>query len=374
MQKIYWREMMKIDVKRMLVKAVISVIAVAIFLFGYYFVYLYCGYQRIEDKMYLDVVDNTETEIPVNEELTLVTHNIGFGAYSDDYSFFMDGGEYGTAISEEAVESNLTGIIETLKKESPDLLLLQEVDIDGTRSYHIDQTERFSENFAEYDSVTAINYDSPYFFYPFHDPIGKNKSGMMTMSKYSILNSKRRSLPVEDSLYKYFDLDRAYSVTTMETTGKKVLMVYNVHLSAYTSDGTIADEQLKLLLEDMKAEYDKGRYVIAAGDFNKDLLGDSSKYFERREGDFTWAKPINTELIPEGITLYATSNAPSCRNADSPYRGDGTDFVLTVDGMLASDNVTVVSSETIDAGFSFSDHNPVKYKLILEDETVEIQK
>lgn len=360
---------MKINIKRLIIKTVASVLAVSIFLVGYYFVYLYCGYQRIKDNQELEVTDRTEKVLPINEPISLMTYNIGFGAYSDDYSFFMDGGEHGKAFSEQAVRANLWEAMDVIEKHDPDVLFLQEVDIDGTRSYHIDQTAELTEEFEEYDSATAVNYDSTYFFYPFHDPIGKNKSGMMTMSKYNIARSWRRSLPVEDSLYKYLDLDRAYTVTRVSTVDGKSLTVYNVHLSAYTSDGSIADEQLKLLLEDMKGEYEKGRYVVAAGDFNKDLLGDSSKYFERREEDFTWAKPINSELIPEGITLYAATNAPSCRNADSPYRGDGTDFVLTVDGMLASANVKVVSSETVDTAFSCSDHNPVKYEIILAGET-----
>ena len=216
-----------------------------------------------------------------------------------------------------------------------------------------------------YDSVMAINYNSPYYLYPLREPIGKNKSGIMTLSRYNIAYSTRWELPVENSLYKYLDLDRAYSVS-MISTGGASLMLYNIHLSAYTEDGSIADEQLKLLLEDMTKEYEKGRYVIAAGDFNKDLLGDSSLYFEREEMELAWAKPINTEFLPEGINLYAASNVPSCRNANKPYKGDGTDFVLTVDGMLSSANVTVVSSETLDEGFKHSDHNPVKYTIILE--------
>ena len=188
----------------------------------------------------------------------------------------------------------------------------------------------------------------------------------MTLSKYNIVLVRRRSLPVEDSLYKYLDLDRAYTMAKFPTVGGKDLYVYNLHLSAYTSDGSIADEQLRMLVEDMKSQYDKGRYAVALGDFNKDLLEDSSKYFERSDGEFTWAQPINTELIPEGVKLYAATNAPSCRNADSPYRGDGTDFVLTVDGMLATDNVEVVLCETVDTQFKCSDHNPVKYKIILK--------
>ena len=359
---------MRSKAKKITVKALLVFLAFVLFLAAYYVVYLYCGYQRIDNNILLDITDETETRVPVGQEITLMTYNIGFGAYSRDYSFFMDGGEHARAYSAEAVIQNINNAIKVIEAQNPEIVLLQEVDIDGTRSYHIDQTAKISEHFEGYDSTVAVNYDSPYFLYPLHQPIGKNKSGMMTLSKYNISRTFRRRLPVEESLYKYFDLDRAYTVSKIPAEGGKILVVYNVHLSAYTSDGSIADEQLEILVLDMMSEYKKGNYVVALGDFNKDLLGDSSIYFERGDGEFTWAQPINTELIPDGLTLYASTNAPSCRNADSPYRNDGTDFVLTVDGMLASDNVQVVLCETVDTDFESSDHDPVKYKIILNSQ------
>ena len=47
----------------------------------------------------------------------------------------------------------------------------------------------------------------------------------------------------------------------------------------------------------------------------------------------------------------------SCRNADAPY--SPAQLTLTVDGFLVSDNVEVVDSAVLDAGFLYSDHNPV---------------
>ena len=259
-----------------------------------------------------------------------------------------------------------TGAIETIKDKNPDFILWQEVDTDGTRSYHINQKDLICEKFTGYDSVFAQNYDSPYFLYPFNEPIGANKSGILTLSRFNIESGIRKSLPVENSLTKYLDLDRAYSVSVIKTSDGKELVLYNVHLSAYTSDGTIAEEQLKILSADMQQQYDKGNYIIAAGDFNKDMLGDSSKYFERCEGEYNWAVPFNESLLPQGITSYSGSNVPSCRNAESAFKGDGTDFVLSVDGMLVSDNVEVLRCETIDTSFAYSDHNPVYLKFILK--------
>lgn len=330
-----------------------------------YLLYVVLSYHRVEDNLTLEIEGNATKNAPVNTELSLLTYNIGFGAYSADYSFFMDGGEHSRAISKDAVLNNTNGVLDVIADKNPDFVLLQEVDIDGTRSYHINQKNLIAEKLEGFDSVFAENYNSPYFLYPIYEPIGANESGILTLSRFNIESSIRRSLPVENSLDKYFDLDRAYSVSVLKTDNGKDLVLYNVHLSAYTSDGTIADDQLKMLSEDMLLQYEKGNYIIAAGDFNKDMLGDSSKYFERPEGQYNWAAPFNNSLLPKGIKSYSGSNSPTCRNAEAPYKGDGTDFVLSVDGVLVSDNVEVLSCETVDTAFAYSDHNPVTLKFVL---------
>ncbi len=331
-----------------------------------YLLYVVFSYYRVEDKQELTVYGEAVGAVPVGDELTLVTYNIGFGAYSDDYSFFMDEGEHSRAFSKEAVLENTEGALGAIGGQSPHFVMLQEVDVDGTRSYHVDQTRLMAKGLSGYDRVYGQNYDSPYFLYPFNEPIGANEAGMMTFSAYDISSAVRRSLPIEESLYKYLDLDRCYTVSTVEAENGKSLVLYNVHLSAYTSDGTIADEQMKMLAADMEAQYKEGNYVIAAGDFNKDLLGNSSEYFKRDEGDYTWAKPFDTRLLPEGMTHHTGSNVPTCRNADSPYRGDGTDFVLSVDGVIVSGNIEVLSCATVDTAFAYSDHNPVSLQFKLK--------
>jgi endonuclease/exonuclease/phosphatase family metal-dependent hydrolase len=145
---------------------------------------------------------------------------------------------------------------------------------------------------------------------------------------------------------------------------ERSLVVYNLHLSAYSSDGEITNTQQRTLLSDMQSEYEAGNYVIAGGDFNRDLLGDSSEYFNRQSKEATWAKPFPTDFLSDDFTLCAPSNAPSCRDADTAYDPEST-FVLSVDGFIVSDNVEVSSCETDDMRFAYSDHNPVRLEFKL---------
>ena len=346
-------------IKKLAKHVAVSVIAITLFMVAYYVVYLYCGYQRIADKEFPDVEKNTEEVVPSADTLSLMTYNIGFGAYSSDFSFFLDGGEHARAFSKDDVKKNVNGVISVLSEYSPDIIMLQEVDVKGTRSYGVDQTEMIRSAFTGYNNGFAVNYDSPYFLYPLSEPIGKNKSGIMTLSKYNIEMYRRNSLPVEEGIERYLDLDRCFTVSRISVDNGKKLMVYNVHLSAYTKDGSISDRQLEVLLESVKKEYDRGCYIIVLGDFNKDLLIDSGKYFDRPDEEYNWGKPINTDLLPSYMSVVADTETPTCRNANKAYAGDGTDFVITIDGALVSDNLEVVTVKTVDTGFSYSDHNPV---------------
>ena len=362
-------------------KIILCVFLALVLVVGGYLAYVFIDYHRLPDHQELPVHvlykggvllendDHPLIEPAVETPYCIVSYNIGFGAYSDDYGFFMDGGTESRARSAEAVLANIGGAMDTLGECAPDLMLIQEVDTDGTRSYHIDESEllledlttRFAETALYYDF--AENYDSPYLMYPFSSPHGANKAGIMTFSAFPIDSALRRSLPIETGFTKLLDLDRCYSVSRIPVDGGGELVLYNLHLSAYTSDGTIATEQLRMLLEDMQGEYETGNWCIAGGDFNKDLLGNSADYFGASDKEYTWAQPIPPETF-DGVEIQLiapldeTNPVPSCRNADGPYHAG--QYVLTVDGFLVSPNVSVSEATVVDTGFRYSDHNPVR--------------
>ena len=244
-----------------------------------YVIYVFAAYYRVEDWQTLSVVhcDAASAAPMEGAPQTGVTYrvssaNVGFGAYSADYSFFMDGGKESRARSRQAVDENMRGEVSLVKDLSPDFALFQEVDIYGTRSWHIAEDaylDDVMEN-SEFNKVFAQNYDSPYLFYPLINPHGANQSGILTLSRHPISSAVRRSLPIETGIMKLVDLDRCYSVSRIPMENGRELVLYNLHLSAYTSDGTIATAQLEMLCADMLAEYENGNYCVAGGDFNKD--------------------------------------------------------------------------------------------------------
>lgn len=355
-----------------LTKRILICLALLLAVIIAYLTYVFIRYYRIEDNKPLDIFNPTvvSDSIDTNQEHSILSWNIGFGAYLQDYTFFMDGGKESRARSLDALNDNINAICDTLKSYNSDIILTQEVDFDSTRSFHIDERQIIEDKVQSYSTMFGQNYDSPYLFYPIFKPHGANKSGLFTMSKYDMHDGLRRSLPVQKGFAKIVDLDRCYDICRIRTSNDKYLVLINFHLSAYTTDPEISNKQLEKIYETIQKEYNRGNYVICGGDFNKDLLGDSSEIFGVKYiKKLSWCQPFPENDLPEHIKLVkpydSGSKIPSCRSNYEPYQ-KGHTFVCTVDGFLVSDNVNVRSSSVYDTEFKFSDHNPVLMLFTLE--------
>ncbi len=355
-----------------ILKRVLVVILIIIAGAGIYVGYVLTSYYRLDDKLTLEVKRSGENayfsedyKIAPGQAYFIMTYNIGFGAYTKDYSFFMDGGKSSWAKDEETVIADICGMAEIINHVGPDILLLQEVDLDGTRSYHVDELELMNQFVKGYYYSYAQDYDSPFLFFPPWEPHGANKSCLVTYSRAEIRESMRRSLPISESLSRLVDLDRCYSISRIPTENGLELCVYNVHLSAYGGSDAIRQAQLNTLYEDIKADYAKGNYVICGGDYNHNLKK------ENQENAPEWAYLFPRESIPEGFHMaiddarqeHVVHN--TCRSASEPYNEETT-YTVTLDGFIVSDNVSVNYYQNMDWGYELSDHDPVLMQFILQ--------
>ena len=154
-----------------------AVLALLVVVLGYV-AYVFIDYHRIGDQE-LTVEWNAAATVETGKEYGILSYNIGFGAYEDDYSFFMDGGTESRAWSEERLTANIERIGAFLQQQDADLYLLQEVDRDSTRSYHVDEVAMLTAQLPGLGYIWAQNYDSPYLFYPLDQPHGKSVSGLL---------------------------------------------------------------------------------------------------------------------------------------------------------------------------------------------------
>lgn len=369
---------MKKKIAKRILLSLASILLVFVITVGCYLEYVILQYYRIEDRGVLEINDKNENVLAYGDTLTITTYNIGFGAYSRDYSFFMDSGymkdgtyvsgKYAKARNEGVVKTNTNGAINSLTNTESDFIFLQEVDVDATRSYGINQYEMLMDKFNTYDSAYASNFHSAYLLYPFNDFIGKTEAGIVTMSKYDIESSVRHSLPIDNSFpTRFFDLDRCFSVTRVKVNNGKELVLINVHLSAYDEGGLIRKAQMGVLNEILKEEKEKGNYVVAGGDFNHDIVG-SINTFKTEQKVPEWVYALNDDDLESGYKFVSDTDTPTCRSTDMPYTKD-VNYTVVIDGFIVSDNIEVISADVSvgdDNLFLHSDHNPVTMEFKLK--------
>lgn len=308
-----------------------------------------------------------EAVLETGKPLTVVSWNCGYGALGDNAEFFMDGGTSVYTADKERVMTNLNGIKEKLQALSPDFVILQEVDINSSRSYGIDERAILRDVKPGATEAFAYNFNALYIPYPI-PPIGHVEGGLYTLSAAQPRIAERISLPVPFSWpVRLVNLKRCLLVSRYPVKGTdKELVLVNLHLEAYDS-GEGKEAQTRQLVTFMQEEYAKGNYVIAGGDFNQRFSNvDQSDYPVYKT---TWQPGIiNAEDFGSDFSLLMDNSAPTCRSLDRPLAGDSLEsfqFYL-IDGFIVSANVTTDAVETLDFGFTCSDHNPVRMTFTLE--------
>jgi endonuclease/exonuclease/phosphatase family metal-dependent hydrolase len=357
-------------VKRILV-VIGAIIAALVLIVGGYVAYLMITYDRIPDNEAVEIIGNpTGSVLSTGTDYSAATYNIGFGAYTPDYTFFMDEGimkdgaqtvgEHSVAVSKESVLACTEGAIETMRALNPDFALFQEVDTDSTRSYGVNQKEAIEAAFPTMGAAFAVNFHTAFLAYPPSEPHGIVNGGLLSLSNATIDKAVRRSYPVDFGFpTKFFDLDRCFLVERIPVENGKELVLINSHMSAYDEGGVIREQQLELIMGVLASEAAAGNYVIAGGDWNHSLCGSDSLYPSQQLIP-PWLATFDESVLPNGFTVVEPDNlaaVATCRGADIPYE-KGVTYTVTIDGFIVSDNVNA-HAVNVDTGFQYSDHNPV---------------
>lgn len=298
--------------------------------------------------------------------LTVMTWNVGYGALGDNADFFMDGGTGVRTATKERVNENLNGILAKIRETAPDVLFLQEADVSSSRSSRVNETQFFLDSLPGYRMTFANNFKVSFLPYPI-PPIGKVDSGLATYSSFAADSTQRVQLPIPFSWpIRMANLKRCVLIDRVPIEGTdKYLVLVNLHLEAYDSgEGKAA--QTEMLRDILETEAKNGNYVIAGGDFNQVFSNvDTSAY--PLDPALWQCGRIDVSAFPEGWQFLMDNRTPTCRSLDRPYEGaDKADFqYYMIDGFIVSSNIIVEQLETIDAGFTCTDHNPVVLKLTL---------
>lgn len=312
----------------------------------------------------VETVGGQAMSLATGDSIKLVAWNIGYGALGDNADFFMDGGKMVYTGDETRVRANIDAIVSEVKTQDPDILLLQEIDLDSSRSYHIDQTNYF-DGLGFNNSAFANNFKVAYFPFPI-PPYGKIDSGIATYSNYPTTSATRIQLPCPFSWpVKTINLKRCVLVTRIPVEGGKELVIVNLHLEAY-DDGEGKAAQAQMLMDILNEETAKGNYVIAGGDFNQSFSNVNVKYPVFPEQWQPAAMDVSSFENDWQFLMY--EDTPSCRSLYAPLAGNDPNSLqyYVIDGFILSSNIRVDSYEIHDLGFVNSDHNPQILNITLE--------
>ena len=351
---------MKKILKTLLILILVVILAVA-GLFGYLTV---TEYKPADIEVLTPLcADDSSPLIEDGASLRILSWNIGYAGLGAGSDFYMDGGKDTASADNATVNQYLDGINTTIRDGNYDLVLLQEVDVNSSRTYSIDESVALRRG----TSYHALNHACAFVPLPVTDPIGKVYAGLMTISDYKVDHAERHALPCPFSWpVRTANLKRCLLVNYLPIEGSdRQLVLVDLHLEAYDSgEGKIA--QTLQLMELLEQEYEKGNYVIVGGDFNQVFPGSFDLYpnvhFE------LWAPGLLVdEILPEGFRYACDLSVPTCRLLNQPY--DPTDTVNTqyyvIDGYIVSPNVQVDDVKVLDEGFANSDHNPVALEVTL---------
>lgn len=291
-----------------------------------------------------------------NLEISLLTWNIGYCGLDRDMDFFYDGGKK-VFTSREKCLANLNAVKNFFEKnDSVSFILIQEIDKNSKRSYHLNEYDTLSRNMPGYHPFFAKNYDVFFVPVPPSSPMGKVESGLAIFSKYQPASSVRYTFPGEYGFPKQlFMLDRCFLVNRYPLENGRELLIINTHNEAY-DPGEIRKTQMAYLKEFLLAEYGKGNYIITGGDWNQSPPGFQPGFKGNKVN--TDQMMMDKDYMSSDWNWVFDNRTPSNRSVSSAY-DPATTTTTVIDLYLLSPNIECVRFEGVDLGFENSDHNPV---------------
>ena len=298
------------------------------------------------------------------DSLRILTFNTGYASLGEESDFVMDGGK-GPGQADRATQNkNLEGIGGILREAQADVYMLQEIDRDSHRTFGENQLETFGHVLPDCGWQYAPNFLCKFVPFPFSKPFGSIDSGLATYSPWQMEAGERIALPNPFSWpLRTANLKRCM-LRTRIPVGDRELVIFNFHLEAY-DDGAGKAAQTEQVLQMIREEYDRGNYVIAGGDFNQIFPEVETELKPTSQWVPGYLEPLPQDM--EGWQLICDDATPTCRLLNQPYAPDSelTQYYV-IDGFIVSSNLEVESITTLDAGFHYSDHNPVLLEVTLK--------
>ena len=268
--------------------------------------------------------------------------------------------------SREDITATFEETVRVIKDESPDFILIQEIDVGAERTYYEDQFARLTGMLPEYPCYTSVfDWKSAYVPHPrIHGSVGWK---VAILSKYKITEATRIQLSTarKSFLEDQFRIQPAILKAILPTSDGGQFAALTLHLDLYVPGTNAKDLQLAEIDKELSTLTAAGIPWILGGDFNllpfddaaySRLAPDQQKYYNPKSEikfltDRYQVVPTVAEVTGPDYAKWLTRwpNDPSIKGPDRTL-----DYFFLSDDLEIGDHY-VRSEDTL----YISDHLPV---------------
>ena len=230
------------------------------------------GCESLYDSMEFDqesaaLFRASDVEIPPDPgspaQLRLMAWNIKYGGGRIPFWFDCWGDRI--QMSSDEVKANMQGIYDLINEADPDILMVEEIEVNSRRSAYTNMVRGILENtklnYAAYFEVWKSRYIPS-------EGLGRMNMGNALFSKYPMVSAKRirhADRTDQDGLTSAFYLHRNIGRVEIEVSEGNLVVAYVIHTEAYDLDGT-KQKQISQIHELAMAET---LPLVIGGDFNE---------------------------------------------------------------------------------------------------------
>lgn len=319
-------------------------------------------YTPLKIGVFKQKIVSSGSELENVNQVKIMSWNLGFA-----YGVGSEGSGY-EKLTIEQMNSKLNLASDVIAKYSPDIVLIQEIDFDSSRSHNIDQLEFLAKKLNYPFYAYAVSWDKnylPFPYFPIKNQWGKMKSGGAVLSRFPINENDVTlfDLPASNAFwYNWFYLFRYTQVVKIKINGQ-IYSVLNNHLEAFDkSTRQLQALELSKIIESINNKNEK--ILVVGGDFNttppnakiksnfKDLANDSY------ESDNTYSTLASHTFLNEVVSLddyaqdesnwFTFSSVNPDRRLDYLFVGEDFKVIDTqIDKNQVSDHFPLISTLVI---------------------------
>jgi endonuclease/exonuclease/phosphatase family metal-dependent hydrolase len=299
-------------------------------------------------------------EMPRARPVKVLAWNVQFSA-GRTQRFFYDGGD-AVSVPLDRVDNTIDGLIETVKRHDPDIVLWQEIDRDSARTGRVDQYKRLLEALPYPCHASTPYHRALYVPTPPHEHLGRVDMHLAVFSRYRIDQATRFQLPLlqESWVRQIFNLRRALMALRFPVEGGGSFMAYNTHLSAFSrGDGTL-ERQVAMIRAHLDEAGRANTPWLLAGDLNSLPPGDDPSRLGEDGVLYTDAAPPIQPLFDSytpAVPLNELLSNPQPWRTYVPFGADRTDRVI--DYMFYGQGVVPHTYSVDSNAIELSDHIPL---------------